>query len=174
MITRLRQANHSCESRQTIESPAIAATPTTATRSGGESLQHNHDYVFVDHNPKENAKQLEQVLAFYTRDLRQEGKTQFSCAQELVVRLLDIIRPAYPNDQQKMIELDKVRNEIAELHDKRYMEQKEKDEQLRTEICQLNRTLCTVRNEQSTYDSVPQNYSAMNSLIRGRTVADGT
>lgn len=65
---------------------------------------------------------------------------------------MDLIRPAYTKDQQKMIELDHLTQEIADLHDKRHVEQKGKIEALRTEICQLKKMLMTTNSEGSLYN----------------------
>ena len=142
IITRLRQANHSSETRQSSDtsSSASAARPS-------ESSDSRHDYIFVDHNPREHAEQLEKTLQYYIRDMRQETSTQLECDQQLVIRLMDLIRPAYPTDQRKMIELDNVVKDIAELHDKRYIEMKEKTVTLRAEICRLQRMLVTTQDD---------------------------
>jgi predicted RNase H-like nuclease (RuvC/YqgF family) len=105
----------------------------------------------------------------YIRDLKQEANSQSDCDQQLITRLMDLIRPAYSNDQKKMIELDAVMQEIGSLHDKRYIEQKEKTEQLRTEICQLQKMLITVPTEPSICnENNNSNYSMANTMNRTR------
>jgi RNase adaptor protein for sRNA GlmZ degradation len=77
---------------------------------------------------------------------------------------MDLIRPAYLNDQEKMIELNNIMEEVGLLHDKRHIEQKEKIEQLRTEICRLNKMLFTASNDQTLYRS----YSTLSTMHPGR------
>jgi len=159
IITRLKQANNSSENRQ-ITNPQINDTY--------QSVGNKHDYIFVDHNPLENAKQLEQVLKFYILDLKQETNTQLVCDKQLVTRLMDLIRPAYLNDQQKTTELDNIIQDIGLLHDKRHMDQLEKIEQLRTEVRQLNRRLCDASNDNSLYiENNNRNYSMFSTIHRG-------
>jgi hypothetical protein len=158
IITRLKQANNSSENRQIPNS----------NNDKYENVDGKHDYIFVDHNPHEIAKQLEQILIFYIRDLKQETNTQINCDQQLIGRLMDLIRPAYPHDQKKMIDLDKIMQDVAALHDKRHIEQKEKIEQLRTEICQLNKMLFDAKNEQSIYNDNQKNYSMQNTIHQER------
>jgi hypothetical protein len=81
---------------------------------------------------------------------------------------MDLIRPAYSTDQKKMIELDKIMEEISSLNDKRHVENKEKIELLRAEICQLNKMLCTTKEEQLIYNENNRNYSMSNTMHRGR------
>ncbi|CAF0714876.1 unnamed protein product [Adineta steineri] len=147
IVTRLRQANNSSENRQTTNSQSITTNNNQIDNSNGQ-----HEYIIVDHNPQESAKQLEQVLMFYLRDLKQEKKPKINCVQLLVTRLMDLIRPAYPNDQKKMIELDQIMSEIACLHDKQHIENEEKLEQLRTEISQLRKMLYTTTHDQLIYN----------------------
>ncbi|CAF4075793.1 unnamed protein product [Rotaria sp. Silwood2] len=138
IITRLKQANNSSENRQ--------ATNNETNNNNickDENTDGKQEYIFIDHSPYDNAKQVEQILIFYIRDLKQETNTQILCDKQLITRLMDLIRPAYTNDENKLNELDDMTKEIASLHDKRYIEQKEKIEQLHTEIYQLNRMLLT-------------------------------
>ncbi|CAF4461567.1 unnamed protein product, partial [Rotaria magnacalcarata] len=81
------------------------------------------DYIFVDNNPQEHAKQLEQALKFYIQDLTQDTNTQWQCDKQLIVRLMDLVRPVYSHDQMKLIELEEMQKQIGSLHDKRYIEQ---------------------------------------------------
>lgn len=138
IITRLRQANHSSETRQSRDTSSSASA-----RPVESSDDSRHDYIFVDHNPREHAEHLEKALQYYIRDMRQETSTQLECDQQLVIRLMDLIRPAYPTDQQKMIELDNVVKDIADLHNTRYIKMKEKNAELRAEVCRLQRMLVT-------------------------------
>ncbi|CAF3857129.1 unnamed protein product, partial [Rotaria sp. Silwood1] len=152
IITRLKQVNNSSEIRQATN------IETNNNILKNENNDGKQEYIFIDHNPNENAKQLEQILIHYIRDLKQETNTQNDCDQQLITRLMDIIRPVYTNDEKKLNELDNITKEIASLHDKRYIEQKEKIEQLHTEICQLNKMLLT-KNELLIYNDNNQNDS---------------
>ena len=160
IITRLKQANHSSENRQITNSQ-------TVNRDTRPDVSGRHDYVFVDYDPLEAAKQLEQVLISYIRDLKQDSNSQLDCDKQLATRLMDLIRPAYIKDQQKMIQLDKIIEEIGLLHDKRHIEQKEKIEQLRADVNRLNRMLFTASNDQSIYNDTTRNHSMATTINRG-------
>jgi hypothetical protein len=80
---------------------------------------------------------------------------------------MDLIRPAYLNNQKKMIQLDKIMEEIGLLHDKRHIEQKEKIEQFRTEICRLNKMLFTASNDDSLYNVDTKSYSMFSTIHQG-------
>lgn len=140
--------------------PQVTNIPTDTIPEQPNSSS-KYDYIIVDHQPQENAKQLEEILKSYIRDLKHEANTQVYCDQQLIIRLMDMIRLAYPNDQKKMIELDEVMKEIASLHDKRFVENEEKIQQLHTEICQLNKRIVTTSmespmiNENTKFVSMP-------------------
>lgn len=148
IIDRLKQATNSAENRNND------ANETTTSRTP----PNRQDYIFVDHNPEENAQQLEQVLQYYIQDLKQENRTHLDCAQQLTIRLIDLIRPAYSKDQKKMIELDGVLREISALHDQRHVDQNEKLEQLRSENSQLQKLLFNASNP-SSLSLTNRNYS---------------
>ncbi|CAF5066881.1 unnamed protein product, partial [Rotaria magnacalcarata] len=61
---------------------------------------------------------------------------------------MDLVRPVYSHDQMKLIELEEMQKQIGSLHDKRYIEQQEKFEQLRAEISRLNKMLLEHKDEQ--------------------------
>ncbi|CAF3569480.1 unnamed protein product [Rotaria sordida] len=164
IITRLKQANNSSENRQ------VTNIETNKNLIKNESMDGRHDYILIDHNPYANATQLEQILIFYIRDLKQETNTQIDCDKQLIIRLMDIIRPAYTNDEKKLNELDNIVKEIASLHDKRHIEQKEKIEQFHTEICQLNKMLLT-KNESLLYNN-NQNDSLFNTVHEKQSIHD--
>jgi len=63
-----------------------------------------------------------------------------------------------------MDELQMLADEIASLHDKRHIEQKEKCEQLRTEICQLKRRLMTADDHQTTLIGGGNSFSTSNTF----------
>ena len=136
-MTRLKQAYDSSENRQTA---SFQSMTTPGNRCG-------NDFVFVDHNPQENAKKIEEVLDYYLRDLKQESKSQLECSQQLVIRLMDLIRPAYPSDQQKMIELDAIMRDIASFHDNRHVEKEAKIQELQAEIRRLEKALFVSQDE---------------------------
>ncbi|CAF5224667.1 unnamed protein product, partial [Rotaria magnacalcarata] len=71
IITRLKQANNSSENRQATSSQA---QQSIVKHTNSEVKQ---DYIFVDNNPQEHAKQLEQALKFYIQDLTQDTNTQW-------------------------------------------------------------------------------------------------
>ncbi|CAF4135320.1 unnamed protein product [Rotaria socialis] len=142
IITRLKQANNSSENRQ------VASSHVQKSAVKHPNSEVKQDYIFVDNNPQEHAKQVEQALKYYVQDLTQETNTQWQCDKQLVVRLMDLVRPVYSHDQMKLIELEEMQKQIGSLHDKRYIEQREKFEQLRAEICQLNKMLLEHKDEQ--------------------------
>ena len=105
------------------------------------------DYVYVDQDSVETAKQLEKILKFYQQELKQDSNTQTYCDQQLLRRLIDFIRPTYSSNRDKLNDLDVLYEEISTLHDVRLIDQKEKNEQLQTEIAHLKKLIITSANE---------------------------
>jgi hypothetical protein len=147
IITRLKQANHSSENRQTTNSQMH--NNNNNNNHACPSIVGKDDYIFVDHDPE----CAEQVLILYIRDLKQESNTQLDCDKQLVTRLMDLIRPAYSNNQQKMIQLDKIVQDIGVLHDRRHIDQEEKIQQYRADINRLNRMIFTASNDQTIHNN---------------------
>jgi len=173
---------HEDESDITIINPSITQehndgyvdnTQTTNNNNPqNQNIDDKNGFIFVDHDPVKIAKQLEEVLTYYIRDLKQESTTQLDCDKQLVTRLMDLIRPAYVDNQQKMVELDKKMEDIGLLHDKRHIEQKEKIEQLRTEICRLNKILTSANNDHSMYNDNTKNYSMFSTMQQRPSIND--
>lgn len=124
-------------------------------------------FIFVHHDPLEHAKQLEEILHSYIRDLKQESNCQLDCDKRLVTRIMDLIRPAYSNDTEKSKELDKIIENIGVLHDKRHIEQKEKIEHLRMEVNRLTRMMFVNNDEQTVQLESSQLNSMFSILPRG-------
>ncbi|CAF1482568.1 unnamed protein product, partial [Adineta ricciae] len=159
IMTRLKQAYDSSENRQTASSQSMILPPGN---------RYGNDFVFVDHNPQENAKKIEQVLDYYLRDLKQESKSQSECGQQLVTRLMDLIRAAYPSDQHKMIELDAIMRDIASFHDKRHVENEGKIQELQAEIRRLEKTLFLSKDELLMHRDSSHSLSTMTSIREQR------
>jgi hypothetical protein len=109
--------------------------------------KNGHNYVSDDDDPLEATKQIEQILESYRKELKQESNTQLDCNQQLIKRLFDFIRPAYSSYKKKKNELDALLEEISVLQDIRYIQQKEKTEQLQSEILHLKKLISTSVNE---------------------------
>jgi predicted RNase H-like nuclease (RuvC/YqgF family) len=105
------------------------------------------DYIYVDQNLLETANHIERILKFYRQDLKQESNTQLDCNQQLITRLIDFIRPTYSSNRDKLNDLDILFQEISTLHDVKLIEQKEKTEQLQTEIAHLKKLIITTADE---------------------------
>ena len=101
------------------------------------------DYVYVDQSLLETANHIERILKFYQQELKQESTAQLDCNQQLITRLIDFIRPAYSSNRDKLNDLDILFQEISTLHDEKLIEQKEKNEQLQTEIVHLKKLIIT-------------------------------
>ena len=158
IITRLKQANHSSENRQITNSQSNNNQPVRPSGVG------SNEYIFIDHDPLQDAKKLEEILMFYIGDLKKETNSQLDCDKQLITRIMDLIRSAYLNDQQKMIQLDKIVEEIGQLHDKRHIEQQEKLEQLRADRNRLNRMMFPTGSDQQIVNNRSKNYSMFSTL----------
>ncbi|CAF4622827.1 unnamed protein product [Rotaria sp. Silwood2] len=121
----------------------------------------NRDYFFVEHDLQEKIKQIEQILSYYRQDLKQNTNTQLDCNRNLIIRLVDLIRPVYSSNQKKIKDLDILFNEISDLHDKRFIEQKEKNEQIQKENSHLKNLIVTSANEDNTQRKISQ----INSMV---------
>ena len=161
IVTRLKQANNLSENRQ------VSSLKTDENISSPQIAGGRHEYIFVDHDSQENAKQLEEVLKYYIRDMKEETRTQLECDRGLTIRLMNLIRPAYSSDQKKLIQLDEIMKEIGSLHDKRYIEQKEKIDKLIVENRDLMKkslsisdpSINTITNDSISYMSYSKNTS---------------
>jgi hypothetical protein len=138
--------------------------PASNNNSGCPSGVGTNEYIFVEHDLLERAKELEQVLIFYIRDLKKKSNTQLECDKQLVTRIMDLIRPAYLNDQQKMIQLDKIVEEIGLLHDERHIEEKDKIEQLRADRNRLHRMMFPASNDETIHNDQTKNHSMFSTL----------
>lgn len=167
IIARLQQANHSSENRQPTNTQPLQSSTHENINPCPSVDPGRLDYVFVRHDPLEVAKQLEQILEFYIRDLKQESNSQLCCDKQLVTRIMDLIRPAYTNNQEKSKQLDQMMEEIGVVHDKRHVEQKEKIEQLRLEVDRLNRTLFTNSTDQTIQLESSRTHSMFTILPQG-------
>ncbi|CAF3685698.1 unnamed protein product [Rotaria sp. Silwood1] len=119
------------------------------------------DRIFVEHYSDGSTNQLEQILSYYRQDLKQESNTQLDCDRNLITRLVDFIRPEYSLNKNKMKDLDILFNEILNLNEKRFIKQKEKNEQVQKEIANLKKLIVTSANK----DHITKNISQINSMI---------
>jgi predicted RNase H-like nuclease (RuvC/YqgF family) len=102
--------------------------------------KNEHNYVSDDDDQLEATKQIEQILEYYRKELQQESNTQLDCNRRLITRLFDFIRPVYSSYRKKKEDLDALFEDISDLQDIRYIQQKEKTEQLQNEILHLKMT----------------------------------
>lgn len=109
--------------------------------------KNEHNYVSDDDDQLEATKQIEQILEYYRKELQQESNTQLDCNRKLITRLFDFIRPVYSSYRKKKEDLDALFEDISDLQDIRYIQQKEKTEQLQNEILHLKKLIMTSVNE---------------------------
>ncbi|CAF1566342.1 unnamed protein product [Rotaria sp. Silwood1] len=127
-----------------------------------QNTNDNRDYFFIEHDLQDKMKQIEQILSYYRQDLKQESNTQLDCDRNLITRLVDFIRSEYSSNKNKIKDLDILFNEILNLNEKRFIEQKEKkNEQVQKEIANLKKLIVTSTNE----DHITKNISQINSMI---------
>jgi hypothetical protein len=136
--------NEKLNGRRTQRGNDLSNSSQTTTNT---TADYREDYIFVHQDPLETAKQIEEILNYYQRDLRKETNTQLKCDQYLITRLIDFIRPAYSSNKKKSNDLDTLIEDIGALHDKRYVEQQEKNEQLYNEIRHFKKLIITAPNE---------------------------
>ncbi|CAF1090508.1 unnamed protein product [Rotaria sp. Silwood1] len=150
-----QQTNESSNTTQPITSNVVY------DQNNQTNSDSSHDYIFIQHDLQETTKQLEQILYYYQQDLTQESNTPFDCNRNLITRLVDLIRPVYSLNQEKMKNLNTLVDDISDLHDKRIVEQKEKNEQFHLEISHLKKLIVTSENE----DNTSRKIYRINSLV---------
>ncbi|CAF1445759.1 unnamed protein product [Rotaria sp. Silwood1] len=150
-----QQTNESSNTTQPITSNVVY------DQNNQTNSDSSHDYIFIQHDLQETTKQLEQILYYYQQDLTQESNTSFDCNRNLITRLVDLIRPVYSLNQEKMKNLNTLVDDISDLHDKRIVEQKEKNEQFHLEISHLKKLIVTSENE----DNTSRKIYRINSLV---------
>jgi len=124
-----------------------------------------HGCNYVEHARLEAAKQIEQILNFYRKELKQESNTQLECNQQLITRLVDFIRPAYSSQRKKMEDLDELYEDIFNLQYIRFIEQKEKMEQLSNEILHLKKWIIKSAHEDDDSDRTAERVYRIDSMV---------
>ncbi|CAF3859151.1 unnamed protein product [Rotaria sordida] len=124
-------------------------------------LQQANQSSKIVYDQNERTNQLEQILNYYRQELKQKTNTQFDCDRNLITRLIDFIRSIYSSNKKKLKDLDILFNDISDLHDKRFNEQKEKNEQFQEEISYLKKLIITSDNE----DNTNRKISRINSIV---------
>ncbi|CAF1169100.1 unnamed protein product [Adineta ricciae] len=112
----------------------------------------------------EAVQQIEQVLEYYRKELKQESYTQLDCNRKLITRLFDFIRPTYSMHKKKMNDLNALFEEISALQDLRFIRVKDKQEHLTNEISQLKKLMISA-NEGHSYKSTVAKASRLNPVI---------
>jgi len=133
-------------------------------------LQHANQTKSINSDDKHDAhletvKQIEQILNYYRQDLKQESNTQLDCNRQLITRLVDLIRPTYSSNANQMKNLDLLYEDISSLHDKRFIEQKEKNDQLQNKIRHLRNSIITTPIEVDDRESLMTNIYRMNTMF---------
>ena len=107
------------------------------------------DYVYIEHERYKIGDDLMSILDRYRLDLTEKSKDQRDCDQDLIVRLTDYIRSIVSSDAKKLQNLEVLYEEISGSTDIRFIEQKEKQEQLNDEMIHLKKLIITPANEPS-------------------------
>jgi len=136
-----------------------------ANQTKSTNSDDKHDYNYVNHYHVEIIKQIELILNYYRQDLKQESNTQLDCNRQLITRLVDFIRPAYSSNANQMKDLDVLYEDISSLLDKRFIEQKEKNDQLQNKIRHLRNSIITTPIEDDDRDSLMTNLYRMNTMF---------
>jgi pyruvate carboxylase len=112
-----------------------------STTSKARNPDNKHDYVYVEHNRLEVAEEIERILNYYRQELKQDSNTLPDCNQQLIIRLVDFIRPIYSSQRKKLEDLDALIEDISVLQALPFIEQREKNEQLNNEILHLKKLI---------------------------------
>jgi hypothetical protein len=131
---------------------------------------NKHDSTYVNRDLLDTIKQIEQILNYYRQDLKQESNSQLDCNRKLITRLVDFIRPIYSSNEKQMKELDILYEDISILHDKRFLEQKEKNDQLHNKIRHLKKSIISTPIEDDDRDSLMTNIYRISTRIFRRKV----
>jgi hypothetical protein len=109
-------------------------------------------------------------LKFYQQDLKQDSNTLLDCNQQLIIRLVDLIRPIYSSKRNKLKDLDALIEDISVLQALPFIEQKEKTEQLSNEILHLKKLIITSANEGDRSDNTMTKVYRISEIIFLNTI----
>lgn len=107
----------------------------------------SNDYVYIEHERSEVTENLLKILEHYRLDLEDKVKDQRDCDQNLIVRLTDYLRSIVASDATKLKDLENLYENISDLQDIRFIDQKEKIDQLNDEMIHLKKLIITPVNE---------------------------
>ncbi|UJR15073.1 hypothetical protein I4U23_002042 [Adineta vaga] len=148
VLRRLQQANQ---------------TSTLMTNQNDSNNKEEHTYINQD--LFEVGKQLEQILDYYRKEFKQDSNNQFECNQQLIIRLIDTIRPLYSADEKKIKDLDILFEDISQLHEKRFIEHKEKNDQLQNKIRHLKKSIISPPIEDNSRNSLMNDLYRLNAMV---------
>ncbi|CAF1183570.1 unnamed protein product [Adineta steineri] len=152
--------------QQTNQSPSDTQAAISKPINNRSNTNFKNDHKFADSNLIESAEQIEQILEYYRKELKQESNTQLDCDRQLITRLTDFIRPIYSSNQKKMKDLDILFDDISILHDKRFFDEKEQNEQLHTKIRHLKKSMVSPTNDDDdSRNSLMTNLYRINSIV---------
>jgi hypothetical protein len=135
-----------------------------------KNSDNKNDYIYVEHDRLELAEQIERILKFYQQDLKQDSNTLLDCNQQLIIRLVDLIRPIYSSKRNKLKDLDALIEDISVLQALPFIEQKEKTEQLSNEILHLKKLIITSANEGDRSDNTMTKVYRISEIIFLNTI----
>ena len=144
LVRRQQQANQGTNANA-AQSTVFSRAVHTATRQtcGNDRFEFSQ----IDENRQQAAQEVEQILRHYQRELEQESISQIDCHRQLLTRLIDFLRPMYSSEPAKINDLNLLFDKITSVHEKRFTEQKQRNEQLNCEICYLKQMILTTSSE---------------------------
>lgn len=74
---------------------------------------------------------FEQILYFYRNELQPESNSQAHVHHQFLLRLIDLVRPHYHHNQQKLEQFDQLFQDIIALYERETVKQRESMEELK-------------------------------------------
>ena len=76
---------------------------------------------------------FEQILYFYRNELQPESNSQAHVHHQFLLRLIDLVRPHYHHNQEKLQEFDQLFQDIIALYERETVKQQESMAELKRE-----------------------------------------
>jgi len=134
------RANDTDDSDYTLIADAIRDDPHYHQPRLPQARQKPNDETYrVDRALPDWIQEIEQILEFYRQELQPESNSQSHVHHQFLLRLIDLIRPHYNNDQKKLEHFDKLFQDIIELYERETVQQRNTTEELRKETAYWQR-----------------------------------
>lgn len=110
------------------------------TRTYGRRLNASREkfeeYYHAEESVPEWARDMEQILRFYRQELQPESNNQAHVHHQFILRLIDLLRPTFHDDEKKLSDFDQLFQDIIALYERETQHQKKTIDSLSNEVTQ--------------------------------------